>query len=101
MFDDTSPVFWAVPCDAWKRGHVRIKGEHVPALNYQTQAWAPENCSSAGFDLFWSTSQRKRFFTKKFFQADNNYQIKSQRDWFRPGVMAHFVHFHMIMGCFT
>ena len=36
-----SPVLWAMPGDEWEGGHVRIEGEHVTTLNYQTQARAP------------------------------------------------------------
>ena len=40
-FVQMSPVLWAMPGDEWEGGHVRIEGEHVATLNYQTQARAP------------------------------------------------------------
>ena len=64
-FVQMSPVLWAMPGDEWEGGHVRIEGEHVATLNYQTQARAPafvsfhqlsERIVFGENDLFWIVS---------------------------------------------
>ena len=64
-FVQMSPVLWAMPGDEWEGGHVRIEGEHVATLNYQTQAWAPENFYNLDLYLGRSMMQGNRSLGQK------------------------------------